>query len=263
MDLKIQNKIALVTGAVGGIGEATLEQLKDAGCQLIISDYHKEKTEELAERLGGTPLVADLGSVEGCDRFKKDLEATGLVPDIVVHTTGITGEKGDPLEISEQGWDDAIQLDFMSGVRVAERTVPAMAEKGWGRVIFITSENVVQPYVDEACYNSSKAALLCFAKSLSIPYGKKGVLVNCVSPAFIETDMTDGMMDMRMQKLGVSKEEAVKSFLKEERPFIVPERRGRPEEVAAVIAFLVSDLSTYVIGSNYRVDGGAVLAINT
>ena len=87
--------------------------------------------------------------------------------------------------------------------------------------------------------------------------------MNCVSPAFIETDMTDGMMDMRMKKLGVSKEEAVKSFLKEERPFIVPERRGRPEEVASVIAFLVSDLSTYVIGSNYRVDGGAVLAINT
>ena len=88
------------------------------------------------------------------------------------------------------------------------------------------------------------------------------MLVNCVAPAFVETPMTDAMMEKRAQKQGVSKEEAIDGFLDEERPHLVLHRRGRPEEVAAVIAFLCSEHASFVNGANYRVDGGSVQSLN-
>ena len=124
------------------------------------------------------------------------------------------------------------------------------------------SENVAQPYGDEAVYNGAKAALLTFAKAIAQLYAPDGVLVNTVAPAFIETPMTDKMMDKRAEERGTSKREAVESFLEEERPHLVLKRRGRPEEVAAVIAFLVSEKASFVVGSNYRVDGGSVEGVD-
>jgi NAD(P)-dependent dehydrogenase (short-subunit alcohol dehydrogenase family) len=98
-------------------------------------------------------------------------------------------------------------------------------------------------------------------RSLSETYGGEGVLVNAVSPAFIATPMTDAMMEERSKELGTSVEQAISSFLDEERPFVELKRRGEPEEVAAVIAFLVSERASFVDGSNYRVDSGSVATV--
>jgi 3-oxoacyl-[acyl-carrier protein] reductase len=164
--------------------------------------------------------------------------------------------------MAEEDWQDAIDVDFLSAVRLARHLCPPMMERGWGRVVFITSENVAQPYPDETVYNSAKSALLSFAKSVAMQHSKSGMLVNCVAPAFIETPMTDGMMEKRAEGKGCSFDEAVESFVKEERPYLVLGRRGKPEEVAAVIAMLCSDHASFVTGSNWRVDGGAVGSIN-
>ncbi len=137
-----------------------------------------------------------------------------------------------------------------------------MMSSGWGRVVFITSENVAQPYPEETVYNSAKSALLSYAKSLAMMHSKSGMLVNCVAPAFIETPMTDGMMEKRAEKEGTSVDAAVKSFLEEDRPYLVLKRRGQPQEVAAVIAMLCSERASFVTGANWRVDGGAVGSIN-
>jgi len=153
-------------------------------------------------------------------------------------------------------------VDFLSAVRLARHLCPAMAQRGWGRVVFITSENVAQPYPDETVYNAAKSALLSFAKSVAMAHSGTGMLVNCVAPAFIETPMTDGMMKKRAAEKGISQNEAVQSFLEEQRPYLVLKRRGQPEEVAAVIAMLCSDLASFVTGANWRVDGGAVGSIN-
>lgn len=114
------------------------------------------------------------------------------------------------------------------------------------------------PYVEETPYNAAKAGIINLTKGLSKAYGKNGVHVNVVSPAYIKTPMTDAMMEARAQELDTNVEGAVESFLEDERPGITLERRGRPQEVANVIAFLCSNLATFVDGSNYRVDGGAV-----
>jgi NAD(P)-dependent dehydrogenase (short-subunit alcohol dehydrogenase family) len=103
--------------------------------------------------------------------------------------------------------------------------------------------------------------VLSFAKGLSRTYAKEGLLVNTVSPAFIHTPMTDAMMKKRAEETGQTFDEAIASFLDDERPYMELQRRGEPEEVANVIAFLCSDLASFVNGSNYRVDSGSVATI--
>jgi NAD(P)-dependent dehydrogenase (short-subunit alcohol dehydrogenase family) len=107
----------------------------------------------------------------------------------------------------------------------------------------------------------AKAGILALAKGLSRSYALEGLLVNAVSPAFIRTPMTDAMMHKRSDELGVPVDEAIESFLDEERPYMELKRRGEPEEVAAVVAFLCSDAASFVNGSNYRVDSGSVATI--
>lgn len=264
MNLGISGRTAIVTGAAGGIGLETARALLDDGVTVVLTDIDQDQLDESVQKLGGgdrvRSVVADLTSQEGADKLR---EAAGAPVDILVHTAGITGAKGDPLrDITEDDWMEAWQVDFMSAVRVSKALVPSMQDRGWGRVVFVTSENVAQPYPDELVYNAAKAALLTLTKGMGQLYAKEGVLVNAVAPAFIATDMTDGMMEKRAEEQGVSKEEAIESFLEEERPHLVLERRGRPEEVAAVIAFLCSERASFVVGSNYRVDGGSVLSID-
>lgn len=124
--------------------------------------------------------------------------------------------------------------------------------------MLIASENALQPYIEESPYNACKAAVINLTKTLSRAYSRHGVLINCVSPAFIATPMTDAMMEQKAEEEGISKEAAIQQFLKTDRPNIVFDRRGKPEEVAAVIAFLCSGQASYITGSNFRVDGGSV-----
>lgn len=266
MDLGIKGRSAVVTGAAGGIGFETARILLEEGAHVLLTDIDEAELKLTEELLGGASdhlrlLVADLSGQAGADTLR---DATAGNVDIVVHTAGVTGAKGDPLaEIRDEDWADAWNIDFMSAVRVARALVPTMVQRGWGRAVFVTSENATQPYPEEAVYNAAKAALLTFVKATGQVYAPKGVMINAVAPAFIATDMTDGMMKKRAKKLGVSMDEAIQSFLDEDRPYLVLKRRGRPEEVASVIALLCSERASFVVGSNWRVDGGSVMAINT
>lgn len=255
--------MALITGAAGGIGLATARLLAEEGVKLVLTDREQGALQQSAADLGGEPLLiaADMTRQAEVDDLIRQAEARFGQVDIVVHTAGVTGAKGDPLELSDADYQEAWDTDFFTAVRIARATVPAMRKRGWGRLVCITSENAVQPYWEEAVYNVAKAALAAFIKNLSYKEAAHGVLCNTVSPAFIETGMTDGMMKKRAEEMGVSFEEAVQSFLKEERPGIVQQRRGQPEEVAAAIALLVSERASFINGSNLRVDGGSVQSV--
>jgi len=263
MDLGLKDRVALISGAAGGIGLATARLLAEEGVKLVLTDREQDALQQSAADLPGEPLLiaADMTRQAEVDDLVRQGEARFGKVDIMVHTAGVTGAKGDPLELSDADYQEAWDTDFFTAVRIARATVPAMRKRGWGRLVCITSENAVQPYWEEAVYNVAKAALAAFIKNLSYKEAAHGVLCNTVSPAFIETGMTDGMMKKRAEELGVSFEEAVQSFLKEERPGIVQQRRGQPEEVAAAIALLVSERASFINGSNLRVDGGSVQSV--
>ncbi len=264
MDLKINGKRALVTGGIGGLALATARDLHAEGVEVTLTDIDAEAVAKCAEELGDDvdSLGADLTDTGDIDRLGQVMKDKGGI-DILVHAAGVTGAKGDPLEMEDAEYHRVWETNFMSAVRMGKVMIPQMVEKGWGRMVCVTSENAVQPYPDEAVYNTAKAALLNWVKGASFVYGPKGVLMNSVSPAFIETPMTDGMMEKRADSMDVSKREAIDTFLEEDRPYLTLKRRGKAHEVAAVIALLCSDRATFTNGSAYRVDGGSVAAMNT
>ena len=266
MDLGIDGRTALITGGAGGLGRAAARDLLDAGAVCVLTDLNEERVREVAADLGERchGVAADLTEEGAPARVVAFCRERAAMPDILVSAAGVTGAKGHPLtEIGDEDWLHAWRTDFLTAVRIMREVVPPMAERGWGRVVVVASENAVQPYWEEAVYNVAKAALLNLSKGLSRNYAKQGVLVNAVSPAFIETPMTDGMMDGRAEAEGVSRREAIEGFLDEERPYLELHRRGRPEEVAAAIAFLCSERASFVNGSNVRVDGGAVATMQS
>ncbi|WP_262927234.1 SDR family NAD(P)-dependent oxidoreductase [Phytohalomonas tamaricis] len=148
MDLGISNKVAIITGAQGGIGFATAQQLAKEGVKLVLSDHQTQELEQQAQALGVPYLCVEAEMTRQADvdaLAERALERFGRI-DIVVHATGVTGAKGDPLDMSDDDYEDAWQVDFMSAVRIARATFPSMRKQGWGRFVCITSENAVQPY---------------------------------------------------------------------------------------------------------------------
>ncbi|MBW4697600.1 MAG: SDR family oxidoreductase [Aphanocapsa lilacina HA4352-LM1] len=262
MDLGLTGKVAVVTGGDSGIGKATAERLAQEGASVAVTDRTSESLERATEEIGKFGEVfgvqADLTKPDDVESARRRiLERFGAVH-ILVHAAGITGASKDFLELSDQDWYKTIEVDLMAVVRTCRAFIPAMREAGWGRVILLSSEDALQPYPEEMPYCACKAGVLNLAKNLSKAYAGDGVLVNTVSPAFVATPMTDAMMEKRSQQMGISIEEAVSTFLEQNRPYLELKRRGRPQEVADVIAFLCSERSSFVVGANWRVDGGSV-----
>ena len=266
MDLGIAGRTALVTGADSGIGWHTAGTLLAEGATVVITDRDPDKLEVAAGKLDAPDgrlhhFTADIRSSSSLDALHHSVQQAVGDIDILVQSAGITGAQGLFHEIDDQGWIDTIDTDLLGPVRVVRRFLADLRNGGWGRLVFIASEDAVQPYDDELPYCAAKAGVLSLAKGLSRSYASEGLLVNCVSPAFIDTPMTDAMMHKRAAERGTSFDEAIASFLEEERPYMELGRRGTPEEVASVIAFLCSDRASFVNGSNYRVDSGSVATI--
>lgn len=266
MDLRITGKKALVTGADSGIGWETARLLLHEGVTVVVSDVDRRRLDDAAADLGAPAdrlhaFAADITDAADLDRLHERVQAAVGDIDILVQSAGVTGAQGLFHEIDDDGWTSTIETDLLGPVRLVRRFLPSLRRGGWGRLVFLASEDAVQPYDDELPYCAAKAGILALAKGLSRSYAAEGLLVNAVSPAFIHTPMTDAMMRKRADELGVSVDEAIASFLDEERPHMELGRRGEPTEVAAVIAFLCSDLASFVNGSNYRVDAGSVATI--
>ncbi|MCP1118631.1 SDR family NAD(P)-dependent oxidoreductase [Robbsia andropogonis] len=273
MDLGIGKRIALITGGDSGIGFESARMLLEEGTTVIVSDKDRDTIEAAGEKLRRfakeqTPtqpkvfaVAADLTEPASVKALHDTVLSKVGQPQILVNCAGVTGATGLFHEIDEEGWRTTLDIDFFAAVRLVKAFIEGMRESGWGRIVLTASEDAVQPYIDELPYCAAKAAVLSLTKGLSKTYARHGVLVNAVSPAYIQTPMTDAMMQKRAKEKGTSFDDAVRTFLDEERPFIELKRRGRVEEVAAAIVFLCSERASFVNGSNYRVDGGSVATI--
>ena len=263
LDLGFAGRVALVTGAASGIGYETARLLHDEGARLVVTDVQHDGIHAAADRLGHGVLAiaADLTRPDDVARLQAAVVARHDRVDILIQASRITGPTGMFHTLTDQDWQIAIDTDLMAAVRICRAFIPAMAENGWGRVVLLASEDAVQPYPDELPYCAAKAAILSLSKGLSKTYAKQGVLVNAVSPATVATPMTDAMMAKRASERGSNMQQAIESFLAEERPNLELARRGEAREVASAIVFLCSQRVSFVNGANWRVDGGSVATI--
>lgn len=266
MNLGLKDKVALVTGGSKGIGKAIAMGLAREGCAVIVcARGGKDLAETAAEikKLGGNvhAVAADVTLAQDVARLlEESIKQFGTVH-ILVNNAGGVAKFAPFEEISDEDWINTLNLNLLSCVRVTRAVLPYMQEQKWGRIINISSESGVQPDALMPDYNASKAAMNCLTKSLSKAYGKDGILVNTVSPAFIRTPLAVDFLGKQAAAKGISLEEAEKQFLHDFRPNIVLNRAGQSEEVAAVTVFLASEAASFITGSNYRVDGGSVASL--
>jgi len=266
MDLKINGKTALITGADSGIGKATAKILAEEGATIVLTDKDQKSLDKAIDELKSETktsstiigITADITKNEDVLYLAKAVKDRFGGANIVINCAGARGAAGDFLDLTDADWQETIEVDLKGAVRIARAFVPQLLEQGWGRMVMVASENAFQPYAQESPYNACKAAIINLSKCLSRAYSTENILFNCISPAFIETPMTDAMMEDLAKEKDISIKEAADWFAKNKRPHIAMERRGTPEEVASVIAFLCSEKASFVNGSNYRVDGGSV-----
>jgi len=260
MDLNLANKTVLITGGGSGIGLATAKALNEEEATTVLFDkkfdqFHE--TEFTHPQLVKT-VTGDVVQPEELAQLHQELKEQQLTFNILINCAGITGAQGSFSEISLEDWHEVFDINLFGAVNTTKEFLSDLRENHWGRVLFLSSEDALQPYDDEIPYCATKAGLLALSKGLAKTLGPEGITANAVSPAFINTPMTDKMMQNRADELNVSFDEAIQSFLKERRPFMTSSRRGYPEEVANVITFLCSEKADFVNGANYRVDHNSV-----
>jgi len=263
MDLGLDGKVALVTGASAGIGLAIAQRLAAEGCEVAICARNTERLQRAAQDIGAKAWAqaADLTQAKDAAELAQALLARYGRLDILVNNAGGVAHMADFLDLNETDWEQAWQLNVMSAVRLCRLLVPTMRAQGWGRVINIASESGIQPDPFMPHYNACKAALINLGKSLSKAFAAKGVLCNTVSPAAVRTPLLEGMLSEQARARNLPLEQVIAEFLASTRPHIELKRLGEPAEIAAVVAFLASEQASFVNGANWRVDGGSVASL--
>lgn len=238
-------RVALVTGGAGGIGRATVAALAAEGHRVASGDIVENAAGEAA--LAVHLDVTDSGSVD--DAVSRTERELGPI-EILVNTAG-WDEFHPFLETGEEFWDRVIELNYKGCLRVSRRVVPGMVQREYGRIVNIASDAARVGSSLEAVYAGAKGGVVAFGKTLAREVARHGVTVNAVCPGPTETPLLEGMLG--------SGEESAKMVEALRRA--VPMRRlGRPEDVAAAVAFLASDAAGYITGQTLSVSGGLTMA---
>jgi NAD(P)-dependent dehydrogenase (short-subunit alcohol dehydrogenase family) len=266
MDLGLKGRTAIVTGGSKGIGRAAALTLAQEGVQVVVTARGAAAIDETVEeirRAGGEALgvPADASKAEAAPAIVQAAIAQFGKVDILVNNAGGQRVRAGFDELTDQDFLDAFEDNVLSVVRMVRAVLPSMRERRWGRIINIVSETATQPLRTFHQYNAAKAAELNLTKSLSMSLAKDGILVNAVAPGLISTVAVEESFARGAQDQQRPIEDVKADFFRKFKPGLVLSRAGESEEVASVIAFLASDRASYITGSNYRVDGGAVVGM--
>jgi 3-oxoacyl-[acyl-carrier protein] reductase len=255
MDLGIQGRTALVTGASSGIGLATSRALAAEGVRVLLVARTAERVDAAARELGGRALAADVTDPEAPARL---LAEAGDV-DILVNNAG-TSSVRELEELTDEEWQQQWELNVMGPMRLMRACAPAMAERAWGRIVNVSSSSGKRPSGTNAAYSVAKAAELSLSRAFADAYAERGVLVNAVTPGPLDGPLwldEGGMADQVAAAQGITREEALRAA----RGRVPRGSFGTPGEIAAVVAFLCSEQAANVVGAAWSVDGGTVSVI--
>ena len=239
-------KVALVTGGMGGLGTAICRALAQSGFTVVancLPDFPQKDdwlAKTRAEGFDFHSAEADVADFDSCTEMIRKIEAEIGPVDVLINNAGITRD-GMFRKMDKGQWDAVLSTNLDSVFNVTNQVLEAMADRGWGRVINISSVNGVKGQFGQANYSAAKAGILGFTKAIALEVAKKGVTVNAIAPGYIGTDMVM----------------AIKQEVRDSIVATVPVGRlGKPEEIGGLCAYLASDLAGYITGATLNINGG-------
>ena len=262
MDLQLKGKLAVVTGSTAGIGKAIASVLAAEGATVVVNGRNPQSVEATAKELsalgGGTVhgVSCGLDSASGVDTLIQKAEAIAPI-DILVNNVGIFEPK--PFDqIPDEDWQRFFDVNVMSGVRCSRAVMNGMKQRGWGRILFISSESGINIPEEMVHYGMTKTAQLAVSRGLASRLAGTGVTVNCLLPGPTWTEGVATFVGQMAEQKGKTAEEMKDDFVPMVRPGSLIQRFATPEEVATHAAYLCSPLASATSGAAHRVEGGIV-----
>jgi NAD(P)-dependent dehydrogenase (short-subunit alcohol dehydrogenase family) len=258
MELQLRGKKALVTGSTAGIGFAIARALSQEGAEVIVNGRTRERVDAAVREIGGNAwgIAADLGTARGAARLLAEAPAV----DVLVNNVGIF-EARPFTEIPDEDWLRLFETNVLSGVRLSRGYLPGMVREGWGRVIFISSESAIQIPTEMIHYGVTKTAQLALSRGLAESVAGTGVTVNVVLPGPTRSEGVGAYVEGLARSKGVSAEQVEREFFRDMRPSSLLQRFESPDEIAPLVVFIASPLSSAITGAALRADGGVVRSI--
>jgi NAD(P)-dependent dehydrogenase (short-subunit alcohol dehydrogenase family) len=258
MDLQLSGKTALVTGSTAGIGYAIAASLARERASVIVNGRTQTRVDAAVAKLGAAGiqakgLAADMGTAAGAalaiERFPS--------VEILVNNLGIFEPK--PFEsIPDEDWFRIFEVNVMSGVRLSRHYLPRMKEAGWGRIVFVSSESAIQIPAEMIHYGMTKTAQLAISRGLAETTAGTGVTVNAILPGPTASEGVGEFVGKLAEDQGTDRAAVEEEFFRSMRPTSLLRRFAKPEEVAALVTFVCSPLSSATNGAALRVDGGVL-----
>ena len=244
--IDLKNKNIIVTGASGGIGNSIVKKLSENGANILASGTKIQKLEELKSKLNNIKILSfDISQSDKIEEFiEKATSELGGKLDCMINNAGITQDNL-AIRMSLDEWKKVIDINLTSTFLLSKFSIKKMLKNKSGKIINITSVVGHTGNLGQSNYTASKAGIVAMSKSLAIEYAKKNININCISPGFIKTAMTD-KIDEKFKEVIISK--------------IPSARLGEPDDIANAVLFLSSDQSSYINGETLHVNGGMYMA---
>jgi 3-oxoacyl-[acyl-carrier protein] reductase len=264
MDLGLRDRACIVSGASRGIGLATASRLAFEGAGVLLVGRSEQRLAAAAHRCQGSgrraeTLVLDVTDPDAGERLVQACLTRWGRLDALVNNAGTSAVR--PLEqLTDEDWQSQWELNVMAPMRLMRAAAPAMAERGWGRIVNVCSSSGKRPSQTNLAYSVTKAAELSLSRAFADQYAARGVLINAVAPGPVGSELwmaPGGLADQNAQLRGITREEVLESTAART-PI---GRLGTEQEIAAVIAFLCSEAASNVAGAAWSVDGGTVPVI--